>query len=568
MFTTVGSRDEQRHLPRRIAAVSGGSRINAGSHVTLSLARRNRVSWSPLRTGYSFGVAALLIVFGCNGLQNAEAEGDTRTLSFHHIHTNEDLTITYKVNGRYDDEALKKINWIMRDWRKNQSIAMDPHTIDILWDVHREVSAKEPIWIICGYRSPDTNAMLRRRSNGVAKFSQHMLGKAVDFYIPGAPLDQLREAGLRAQRGGVGFYPTSGSPFVHMDTGSVRHWPRMPEAQLARVLAKGPLPHGGSDRTTQVAALSNPIGPISKLMGFGTQPSAALNRAPAVASNGETAQTIAAAESNTIKPVVVAAAVPLPRVKPVAKPLPVTYEVASVTSKPVQLPPARTASLVAAPATPPSAMSPNSIINERGFWQGLPEANAPQTIPAARTAAPARRPAATQVASAEPVTTASLAPWPLPERIERVATAGALAYAPTTEPAASRTLASATPTTYVAPIAEPDTTVAVKRSGNRPSSVSTGPAAVAGNLKPGTRFNEPWMRAMIVSPSAQDFMSTSLLGTPDYRNLSAFLQKPTASVMMTFTDDPHLGMTPDRFSGSAVVFVSTVTFNQRTASLR
>ena len=346
------------------------------------------------------------------------AEGDTRTLSFHHIHTNEDLTITYKVNGRYDDEALKKINWIMRDWRKNESIAMDPHTIDILWDVHREVSAKEPIWIICGYRSPNTNAMLRRRSNGVAKFSQHMLGKAVDFYIPGVPLDQLREAGLRAQRGGVGFYPTSGSPFVHMDTGSVRHWPRMPEAQLARVLAKGPLPRAGSDRTTQVAALPNPIAPISKLMGLGS-------RAPAVASNTETAQTVAAAESKTVKPVVVAAAVPLPRVKPAAKPAPVTYEVASVTSKPVQLPPARTASLVAPAATPTSAMptsammSPNSIISERGFWQGLPETNAPQTIPAARTAAPARRPAATQVASAEPVTTASLAPWPLPERIAR-----------------------------------------------------------------------------------------------------------------------------------------------------
>jgi hypothetical protein len=301
------------------------------------------------------------------------------------------------------------------------------------------------------------------------------------------------------------------------------------------------------------------MAPISKLIGLGS-------RSP-VASNTETAQTVATAESKTAKPVVVAAAVPLPRVKPAAKPAPVTYEVASVTSKPVQLPPARTASLVAPAATPTSAMptsammSPNSIISERGFWQGLPETNAPQTTPAARTAAPARRPIATQVASAEPVTTASLAPWPLPERI---AAPDVLAYAPTTEPAASRTLTTATPATY----AEPDTTVAVKRSGNRPSILSTGPAAVAGNVQPGARFNEPWMRAMIVSPSAQDFMSTSLLGTPDYRNLSAFLQKPTASVMMTFNDDPHLGMTPERFSGSAVVFVSTVTFNQRTASLR
>jgi uncharacterized protein YcbK (DUF882 family) len=492
-------------------------------------------------------------------LQNADAEGDTRSLSFHHIHTNEDLTITYKVNGRYDDEALKKINWIMRDWRKNESIAMDPHTIDILWDVHREVSAKEPIWIICGYRSPVTNAMLRSRSNGVAKFSQHMLGKAVDFYIPGVPLDQLREAGLRAQRGGVGFYPTSGSPFVHMDTGSVRHWPRMPEAQLARVLAKGPLPRAGS--ATQVAALPNPIAPLSKLMGFGKSE-------PAAASKVEAAPVIAAADSKTeaktVKPVVVAAAVPLPRAKPAAKPAPVTYEVASVTSKPVQLPPARTASLVV-PSAPSAAIaitSSSSIISDRGFWQGLPETTAPQTLPAARAAAPARRPAAREVASADPVATASLAPWPLPERF---ASAGALAYAPTTDDVTTQL---APMRASAAPSAEPDTTVAVKRSGNRPSLVSSGPAAIVGKLQPGARFNEPWIRAMIVSPSAQNFMSTSLLGTPDYRTLGPFLQKPTASVMMTFTDDPHLGMTTDQFSGSAVVFVSTVTFNQRTASLR
>src|SRR4029077_10938467 len=95
------------------------------------------------------------------------------------------------------------------------------------------------IWVVCGYRSPATNAMLRRRSSGVAQFSQHMNGNAIDFFIPGIPLETLREAGLRSQRGGVGIYPSTG--FVHMDTGSVRHWPRMPEAQLASVLQKGAL---------------------------------------------------------------------------------------------------------------------------------------------------------------------------------------------------------------------------------------------------------------------------------------------------------------------------------------
>jgi len=503
------------------------------------------VPWNPARTAYSCGIAALLLLFGCNSLQNATAEGDTRTLSFHHIHTKEDLTITYKVNGRYDEEALKKINWIMRDWRKDESTKMDPHTIDVLWDVHREVSATEAIWIICGYRSPATNSMLRRRSGGVAKFSQHMLGKAVDFYIPGVPLEQLREAGLRAQRGGVGFYPSSN--FVHMDTGNVRHWPRMPEAQLARVMAKGPLARGRSDRT-QVAALPNPMQPLAKLFGsFG-----ASEKEPAPIPT-----TVASVEAKPEKPAVVAAAVPLPRTKPGAKPA--TFEIASAESKPVQLPPARTAAMAVASST-----SPGSIIDQRGFWQGLPESDAAQVKSTGRATPSARRAAGTEVASADPTATAKLAPWPLPEHIERAAAPeGALAYAPTMAPV---------PTSLGAPTAntanvEPDTTVAVKRRGTRPSVVADGLAAVA-EVKPGARFNEPWMRAMIVSPSAQNFMSTAQLGTPDYRNLGPYLQKPSAAVMMTFADDPHLGLTPDTFSGSAVVFVSTVTFHQRTASLR
>ena len=92
---------------------------------------------------------------------------------------------------------------------------------------------------MCGYRSPQTNAMLRHRSAGVARFSQHMLGRAMDFYIPGVPLEEMRDIGLRLARGGVGFYPTSGSPFVHMDTGGVRMWPRMTREQLVRVFPDG-----------------------------------------------------------------------------------------------------------------------------------------------------------------------------------------------------------------------------------------------------------------------------------------------------------------------------------------
>jgi hypothetical protein len=124
---------------------------------------------------------------------------------------------------------------------------MDPHLIDLLWEVHREAGSKVPIQIVCGYRAPATNAMLRARSRGVAQFSQHMLGKATDFFMPDVPLAKIREIGLRLQRGGVGFYPTSGSPFVHLDTGNVRHWPKVSREYLAKIFPDGKTVHIPAD---------------------------------------------------------------------------------------------------------------------------------------------------------------------------------------------------------------------------------------------------------------------------------------------------------------------------------
>ena len=116
-----------------------------------------------------------------------------------------------------------------------------------MWEVATELRAQKPIEIVCGYRAPATNEMLRKRGSGVAKASMHTHGQAMDFYIPDVPLEQLRYAGLRLQRGGVGFYPTSGSPFVHLDTGKVRHWPDISRQELARVFPNGRTVHVPSD---------------------------------------------------------------------------------------------------------------------------------------------------------------------------------------------------------------------------------------------------------------------------------------------------------------------------------
>src|SRR5438876_6014573 len=217
-----------------------------GLYVLAGFARQ----FNPLvlpKAGYRIGLTSLLLLAGAGSVHDATALNETRTLSFHHTHSDEDLTVTFKRDGRYDEEALKKINHFLRDWRSQDSTTMDRHLFDILWEVYRDVDAKKPIQIISSYRSPATNAMLRRRSSGVARFSQHMLGHAMDFYIPDVPLEQIRFAGLRLQRGGVGFYPTSGSPFVHLDTGSIRHWPRMSHDQLAKVFPDGRTVHVPAD---------------------------------------------------------------------------------------------------------------------------------------------------------------------------------------------------------------------------------------------------------------------------------------------------------------------------------
>jgi uncharacterized protein YcbK (DUF882 family) len=535
----------------------------AESLVPINVARKICLSSNPVRAGYCVGVAALLLAFGCTSLQNATAEGDTRTITLHHMHTEEDLTITFKVNGRYDEEALKKIDYELRDWRRDETIHMDPRLIDLVWEVHRDVGSSEPIWVVCGYRSPETNSMLRQRSSGVAKFSQHTLGKAMDFYIPGVPLEQLRAVGLYLQRGGVGFYPTSGSPFVHLDTGNVRHWPPIATDQMPRLMAQGQSLANAAE-ITEVASARRQPAVLAKLGGTRTAPDlvpvavAAIRPAPVIS-----------LAAQVERPSVV----PLPQTKPRMQPA--TYEVASAESRPVQLRPAQAASLVARAS--PSA---NDIINQRDYWrdvQAPDPAIAPATAPLGNAAPrpPGSIPTApVVVASADPDATASLAPWPLPERIDP-RNGGALAYADPTAPVVDKARPAPMGTAIGRPVAPPDTTVAVKRVGDRPSVISSSPAvpaaaahAVAGTVKTGDQFNEPWLRAVIVSPSAQDFMSTSTFGSPDYRGLAPFLRKPPATVMMTFSSDPQLGMTARKFSGAAVVFVSTVTFGIRTASLR
>nr|WP_159587507.1 DUF882 domain-containing protein [Chelativorans xinjiangense] len=175
------------------------------------------------------------------------ATAETRTLRLYFLHTKERAEITYKRNGRYLQSGLNQVNQFLRDWRRNEPTKMDPRLLDLLWEVYRASGSRDYINVVSAYRSPATNAMLRSRSSGVAEKSQHMLGKAVDFYLPDVKLSTLRNLGLKMQVGGVGYYPRSGSPFVHLDVGNVRHWPRMSRKELASVFPDGKTLHVPSD---------------------------------------------------------------------------------------------------------------------------------------------------------------------------------------------------------------------------------------------------------------------------------------------------------------------------------
>jgi hypothetical protein len=424
----------------------------------------------------------------------------------------------------------------------------------------------------------------------------------------------------------------------------------MPEEQLVAVLAKGQLAsHSASDpRGTQLAQgeiqrKPKPFGLLARLFGGGKDEDE--DEAAAAPAQAKTAPAKAAAPTRAVAsmtpPATPAsakpaeprsekiAAVPTPKPAKTETYKPETYQVASAdskpfaklavasagsfglastTSKPVIL--AKDDSPTAKPAivaddaatTPPPArpaaaaslvaqaeVSANDIINQRGYWQGLPSTEQVEPRPASAAAVGAPRPTpaskrAVATASADPATTASVTPWPLVKDGNNEPVPNALAYAAQPTPiAAARTVpmtpgsSAGTGSSRTTVATQGDTTVAVKRNEDRvaaaPSDAVAPPPAAPAKFKGanvvrvGDRFNDPWMRAMIVSPSAQSHMRTTVYGVQDYRNLGPYMQKPATTVAMTFADDPLFGMYTEKFAGGAVVFTPTVTFH-KTAALK
>ncbi len=588
-------------------------------------ARLNRSRFPLTRAAYSCGLAMLIFLFGAKSLQNAIADGEMRTISMHQVHTGETITITYKRDGRYVELALEKIDWFLRDWRRDEEIRIDPHLIDLVWEVQRETGAKAPIDVICGYRSPQTNAMLRRRSSGVARFSQHMLGHAMDFYIPGVPLEELRVIGLRMQRGGVGFYPTSGSPFVHMDTGGVRMWPRMTRDQLLHVFPDGRTVYVPNDsRPLQGYALAladlkkrgqkptesrfeearedgvdvdevtgrdehahfNPLAKLAQL--FGAKPNqrrddrgattlaAARPPAPpgppappALAAAPAPASALFAALMREAKARQEAASRAAAQIRQQAAAfasavtLPKLIEVGDFTAVPAAAP---------APAAQPpddsaadADLTPKQIITARGYWEG-PQASEP-----------APRQSMAVVAEAAD-TTGAISPWSNENRAAAELPLGYAEQAAGDAPSSTRAIAATAGVTAPQPdralarraiIAPPATTIALERTeGEAASVVVPPPTPIPRPLRaPDMQAENPWLFAVLISPSVRHYLTTLRLGAQDFRTLAPLVRRPKSAVLMTFAAEANPGLSADRFSGNAIVFVATVTYDNHTASL-
>lgn len=219
-------------------------------HPASSLRHLNRRLGQAIAIALSVSLAGAHAVSGFRG--SAQAAVDERTIAMYFVHTKEKINVTYKRNGRYDKTALKKIDHFLRDWRAEESTRMDPEVIDLLWELHNELGSRKPVHIISAFRSSKTNKMLKRIGRNVARRSMHIQGRAIDFYFPDIPVRKLRESALLRERGGVGYYPRSGKyGFVHIDTGRVRHWPRMSKQQLARLFR--------NKKTRQAPAREKPI---------------------------------------------------------------------------------------------------------------------------------------------------------------------------------------------------------------------------------------------------------------------------------------------------------------------
>lgn len=584
----------------------------SSAHRTVS----GQVSRSALRAAATVALGFGFLIAISNSTQTVVANGDTRTLSMLHKHTGEQILITFKRNGRYDQDALNKLNWFLRDWRRDEPTRMDPHLFDVVWEVYRSVGAQSQIHVVSAYRSAGTNAMLRRRSRAVAQQSRHITGQAMDFYIPGASMTRVREAGMMLQRGGVGFYPGSANQFVHMDTGSVRHWPKVSRDYLARLFPDGRTVHIPADGRplagfdTALAMVRSRGGTASRFYDSRADESATYDddsdRGGVIRQRGSSMGLFAGLFGGNQRPPARAAApqpapaapvaaarepepAPAPAPAPAATPVPTTIN-APPPGRPVQIVTNNPPRMLIAAAPLPQRAPPAATRLRGSEEEDTTERLTAAPLPAARPVIPGEAP--TAVAAAGPTRPTVLAE----------ATPPAVAHAPM-PPARPQVLGAPTPTPAVPPLiatgdqrgrpaetapaialafASPSQPVTLPggqslqgpqprpaqavRSGPAPHQAAQAPVQAP---RPAARATRP-ASAPLVAPNAeasrtvaaatrpvQDRSTGVALQAPNPRE-QRLIQQPVQVVAMTFSAAPVNLASAQQFSGEAVASLRTI----------
>jgi uncharacterized protein YcbK (DUF882 family) len=172
---------------------------------------------------WAMALLGLLAISGLGTADTTSPSGEPYRLRFYQLHTGERLDVVYRKGNDYDPEALARIDYLLRDYRNGEVRAYDPRLLDVLHELTQSLGRPSAeINVVCGYRTPGTNAYLRAHGHAVAEHSLHMQAMAIDIRIPGVSTSEIRDAALKLKRGGVGFYGEDG--FVHVDVGRVRRW--------------------------------------------------------------------------------------------------------------------------------------------------------------------------------------------------------------------------------------------------------------------------------------------------------------------------------------------------------
>lgn len=547
--------------------------------------------------GAFIGTAAALAIFA-----SVAKAADSRTLDLYNVHTKERLTIVFKKDGRFIPSALNELNRFLRDWRRNEATRMDPRLFDTVWELYQKSGSRQPIQVVCGYRSVATNNMLRSRSSAVAKHSQHSLGKAMDMNIPDVSVNKLRMIAVQMQNGGVGWYPSANSPFVHIDVGSVRAWPRLNRTQLVGLFPDGKTAHIPSDGKP-LPGYQQALAELQREKG--AAPRVAMASAEASSSKSgkgggllamlfsndeeDTAEEIGAAGNDDAPAVAAKPAPAAPKATPPVASQPVAAPTAPVLTAaftPPAAPERRVTSL--AEATLPAGLEPAAAPTLSGADRlaidnvPLPQAkpseiaeaatelamlDAPMMLPPQKPPVPAEMPLPPVAASREDAIAAQLALAEVAQ--DQEPSASALSFAP---PAAEPSLPAA------AAARQPLQTAALVPTPRKPAAtapvpelarpvIDGGKSDMFGNIELPELASEDGPSLLDGSQSVY-WGRFRTLTHPDQLHIATLFEAPVQVVNVAFSTNPYGTLVSTRFAGSVAAPTEVIDFTPRQLAMR